>query len=1284
MTPTEHVICRLSQELYGLSPEATVAAFKESGAPGVVLVESGLLTAEQADQVLDQAFSEIRAAADRVAPVGPRARVGEAAPEPDASESEEIEGLDELLGRLGAVLNGETPIGLSYQVVEVEAQADGEKRVDTGQPHTPTVGRPDEKLRGSIVGLDTLIGMVEPDVADRVVVSDAAAKAVDAQQSLTQSAFESWVQAEKDVSAADLDRARDMPLSLPDALVALGNITLWEALDALEGSGRLACPGCESSYTISDTLMRFGRDCPCPRCGNELGAPGDESNTVALRVDASTEAPVYASPRTGSGSGRTVQPDYADRSDGRTVASDSARWDRLEAETHLSGGLSNYELLGELARGGMGIVYKARQKALGRIVCLKLMRSAELATADDRRRFLREAEASARLHHPGIVPIHDVGEHNGQCFFSMDFIEGRELGHFVRDTSPEIREIIEIMVLVCDAIHYAHQRGIIHRDLKPANVMVDEDNQPHVMDFGIAKRLDAQDDSKTGPMTQEGEIMGTPHYMAPEQASGKVSEIDVRSDVYSLGVICYELTTGQRPFRDDNILGLIKKVVNDEPALLRELRPDIDPDLETIVLKTMEKDKARRYQTALELKEELLRWLAGEAILARRATLAYRLQKWGARNKGIAISTSIGAFATALVLSLWTAAGVGAAMTERRNVARHLAAAAVDMKAGRYEDAFNRYGRALTINGNHPQAVDGRVVAALRLAEASTRANRPEKAEFLLHGVEHLGVRRGAVETGLAAAETARKRLLELGTQRQRRYVLETVAIVKRLRAAGTDLGHEVEQEFVFDLVSRKDAATVKIMRAVLADPRNTAQVRVVMARALGWLREPSALAELGQIAVAPYWPLPLAYAAADALGWIGGDQAKTLLLVARALRGPEFRRRTQSALRRVREADEAAEDTTGLAAVLARADSLRQVGDHEGAVTAYSEVLETDSATIDACLGRALSLLALSRLAEAEGDLDRVVEAGGPSRGAGLLNRAEARRRQGNVEGALEDLDQLLRSSPKRADAYLARGRIHLAGRRRDAAVRDLTLAVQNQEEYGEAYASLAEARLARGELDEALADAKRAQGIEPERAAFRLVLAGVHFARNEVAEAGEHVGEAITLDPKLAKAYRLEARIALKKGDVDVALRALLVGFSKTRKPSLRLERVRVMLGAKRALAAVAEASMILAEGAEGITRVEALMLRGVAVLRGGDPQAAVIDLREATVIGPQLAAAHYNLACALARADELVAALDALEQAVNLGQPGGPALRDDADLQALHGAPRFERLAEEGEGD
>jgi hypothetical protein len=302
----------------------------------------------------------------------------------------------------------------------------------------------------------------------------------------------------------------------------------------------------------------------------------------------------------------------------------------------------DYELLEEIARGGMGVVWKARQTSLKRDVALKLIRDGALAGPDQVARFLREAEAAANLPHPNIVAIHEVGEHGGQHYFSMDYVEGCDLGALVKDGPLSPRRAAGYLKTIAEAAHFAHQRGTLHRDLKPQNVLIDASDRPRITDFGLAKFLNH--DSRT---TQSGVVMGSPSYMPPEQAAGRHGDIGPASDVYSLGAMLYELLTGRPPFRGSTPMATMIDVLEADPIAPRRLNADIPPDLETICLKCLEKSPSARYATARALAEELDRFLKGEPIHARPASAVRKLVTWTRRHPG-----TLAALAALVVASL--------------------------------------------------------------------------------------------------------------------------------------------------------------------------------------------------------------------------------------------------------------------------------------------------------------------------------------------------------------------------------------------------------------------------------------------------------------------------------------------------------------------------------------------------------------------------------------------------------------------------------------------------------
>ncbi len=288
----------------------------------------------------------------------------------------------------------------------------------------------------------------------------------------------------------------------------------------------------------------------------------------------------------------------------------------------------DYELLEEIGRGGQGVVYRARQKSLNRIVALKVIGLAHWATEAHVKRFRLEAEAAASLNHPCIVPIYEVGERDGACYFSMGLVEGGQLDAVAKREPIPIRHAAELIAKLARTVSYAHEHGILHRDIKPGNILLDAEGEPHLTDFGLARLVETE-----STVTRTMEVLGTPSYMAPEQAVGNNARVTSATDIYGLGAVLYQLLTGHPPFAGGTTYETVRLVLDTEPRQPRLWNPKVDRDLATICLKCLDKDPQRRYSSALALAEDLERWLKHEPIRGRRTGIFTGGRKWMRRNR---------------------------------------------------------------------------------------------------------------------------------------------------------------------------------------------------------------------------------------------------------------------------------------------------------------------------------------------------------------------------------------------------------------------------------------------------------------------------------------------------------------------------------------------------------------------------------------------------------------------------------------------------------------------------
>jgi hypothetical protein len=472
-----------------------------------------------------------------------------------------------------------------------------------------------------------------------------------------------------------------------------------------------------------------------------------------------------------------------------------------------------YEILQELGRGGMGVVYRARQRGLSRSVALKMILRGEYAGPEERARFRAEAEAIARLHHPNIVQIFEVAEHHGQPFFVLEFCPGGSLANKLAGTPLPPREAAALLEPLARAVEAAHRQQVIHRDLKPANVLLAQDGEPKVTDFGLAKMLDPGGDAPTlaarsagAGITASGAILGTPSYMAPEQASGKSRAIGPPADVYALGAILYECLTGRPPFRGPTQVDTILQVLSQQPVPPSRLQPAVPRDLETICLKCLQKEPSRRYPGAEALAEDLRRFRAGEPIRARRVSAAERVWKWARRRPA----------AAALVLLLLFILGAGGAYLIRQGLDRHALGTEMDRALAEAEATRDEFDKRLVM----PDAAKPGI-SILEVTVGDTGTDNAPWVKDLTAAVDGWRTRLAAalekVETANALA-AANPQLVEpalavrLKALRDQLHADEATlrAVEKRAKNGAARTGNGFPHDLAVDLLGLGDALLLK------------------------------------------------------------------------------------------------------------------------------------------------------------------------------------------------------------------------------------------------------------------------------------------------------------------------------------------------------------------------------------------------------------------------------------------------------------------------------------------
>jgi serine/threonine-protein kinase len=773
----------------------------------------------------------------------------------------------------------------------------------------------------------------------------------------------------------------------------------------------------------------------------------------------------------------------------------------------------DYEVLEDLARGGMGVVYRARQRCLNRLVALKVIRAGEWASAEEVRRFRNEAETVALLDHPHVVPVYEVGEQAGHLYFSMKLVEGGSLAQHLDRYRDDPKAAARLLATVARAVHHAHQRGVLHRDLKPSNVLLDEQCQPHVTDFGLARRVEAD-----SSLTQSGAIVGTPSYLAPEQTTGQKGAMTTATDVYGLGAVLYALLTGRPPFQAENVLETLVQVREREPQPPRTANRRVDRDLETICLKCLAKEPQRRYASALALAEDLDRFLAGKPIQARPVGPWERGIKW-ARRRPLAVA--VGGLVLAVLL-------LGGAILVREAWQRAAVERAVEtaLECADLLREQERYQEALEILTVAEGQLEGRQLGALRerirlrkrdvdvlmrLEEARLHPSAGSKEGFDFAGADRVYSEAftwyGLDVTAQDPEEAARR--------------VRASAVCTRLIAALDNWA------FMRDKLREGGGARLRVVADLADDDSWRRQMRGAAGR-----RDRAALERLAEEGALRQPPTNLVLLAGALRVAKGGESAERLLRRAQAKHPEDFwinftLAATLAAKARSDPAERARFLQTALAlrphspaAYINLGNALKDQGKFAEAEAKYRRAIELrpDFAAAYANLGIALD--DQGKPVEAEAAYRRAIELK-PDYAVAYYNLGIGLQDQGKSAEAEAVYRKALQLKPDAPQVHTHLGVALRSQRKLTEAEAAHRKAIELKPDYADAHSNLGAVLSDQGKLPDAVAAYRKAIELQPNDATANYNLASTLQKQHKLAEAVVACQKAIAIRPRWALAF-------------------------------------------------------------------------------------------------------------------------------------------------------------------